>query len=202
MVKFILGRQGCRATHSRMLLATICACLPISLAAQPSETEGGEVSAFTGGIFGLGSHPTFGGSAGGVVSKYALALFEGSYTPLGQYTIQPWPARSTVARSHLTDFNISLHIRVPIKGSRWSPYGIAGVGLLWDALRQETVDPHGIAISYHWNQFNAGFHTGGGVRYYIGENWGIRPELKVIVSKQTYTRASIGIFYVVPSTWP
>ncbi len=202
MVRSVFRRESQRAVLLRALLMAICAYSPISVAAQPSETEGGEVSAFAGGIFGLGSHPTFGGSAGGVISKYALALFEGSYTPLGQYTIQPWPARSTVARSHLTDFNVSLHIRVPIKGSRWSPYGIAGVGLLWDGLRQETIDPHGVAVSYAWNQFNAGFHTGGGVRYYIGENWGIRPEFKVIVSKQTYTRASIGIFWLVPSTWP
>ena len=202
MVRFIFRRQSRRSTSVRALLVVICAYWPLSVAAQPSEDEGGEVSAFAGGISGLGSHPTFGGSAGGAISKYALALFEGSYTPLGQYTIQPWPERSTVARSHLTDFNVSFQIRVPIKHSRWSPYGIAGVGLLWDALRQETVDPHGIAVSYHWNQFNAAFHTGGGVRYYIGENWGIRPEFKVIISKQTYTRASIGIFYVVPSDWP
>jgi hypothetical protein len=202
MGKIILGPKGRNSALLRTVLVVVCASFPISLCAQPDETEGGEVSAFTGGILGLGSHPTFGGSAGGVISKYALALFEGSYTPLGQSTIQPWPARSTVARSHLTDFNVSFHIRIPIKHSRWSPYGIAGVGLLWDALRQETVDPHGIAVSYHWNQFNAGFHTGGGVRYFIGENWGIRPEFKVIISKETYTRASIGIFYVVPSTWP
>jgi len=202
MGRLIFGPQGRRSALLRTLIVAGCASLPISVWAQPDETEGGEVSAFSGGIFGLGSHPTFGGSAGGVISKYALALFEGSYTPLGRYTIQPWPAGSTVARSHLTDFNVSFHIRVPIKHSRWSPYGIAGVGLLWDGLRQETVDAQGVAVSYHWNQFNAGFHTGGGVRYYIGENWGIRPEFKVIVSKETYTRASIGIFYVVPSTWP
>jgi hypothetical protein len=202
MLKCIGLDRSRGATCAGALLVAIWLFSPIAGFAQLDETEGGEISAFSGGVLGIGSHPTFGGSAGGVISKYALALFEGSYTPLGNYTIQPWPARSTVGRSHLTDFNVSFHIRVPIKQSRWSPYGILGVGLLWDALRQDTVDPRGIAVSYHWNQFNAGFHTGGGVRYYIGENWGIRPELKVIVSKQTYTRASIGIFYCVPSNWP
>ena len=121
MGRLIFGPQGRRSALLRTLIVAGCASLPISVWAQPDETEGGEVSAFSGGIFGLGSHPTFGGSAGGVISKYALALFEGSYTPLGRYTIQPWPAGSTVARSHLTDFNVSFHIRVPIKHSRWSP---------------------------------------------------------------------------------
>jgi len=36
----------------------------------------------------------------------------------------------------------------------------------------------------------------------VGANGGIRPELKAIVTKHTYTGASIGVFYVVPSDWP
>ena len=183
-----------------ILVAVLWLCWPTSILAQPSE-DSGEVAAFSGGTFGIGSHPSFGGSAGANISRYALGLFEASYTPLGSYTIQPWPPRSTVARSHLTDFNFSVHIRIPVR-SKWSPYGIAGAGLLWDALRQEIVDSNGTSISRHYDQFNFGFHTGVGLRYYVGETWGIRPEFKVIVSKQIYTRASIGIFYVVPSNWP
>ncbi|MCX6630180.1 MAG: hypothetical protein NTW28_21390, partial [Candidatus Solibacter sp.] len=60
----------------------------------------------------------------------------------------------------------------------------------------------GIAVVSHYSDFDFGFHTGAGLRYYVRENWGIRPELKVIVSKQTYTRLSVGIFYVLPAGWP
>ena len=51
------------------------------------------------------------------------------------------------------------------------------------------------------DEFNFGFHTGGGVRYYIREGWGIRPELKVVVSHRTYTRFTIGFFYTLPTGW-
>jgi hypothetical protein len=194
-----------RGTSGRVLrwvlISASCIFVPSALLAQPGEGDEGEVTAFAGGVFGLGSHPTVGGSAGVRIMPHALALIEGSYTPLGQYTIQPWPERSTVVRSHLTDFDFSIHIPVTIK-EKWSPYGIVGVGLLWDALHQNSVDSHGVAVTYGYNQFNAAFETGAGLRYYIRDNWGIRPELKVIISKQTYTRVSIGIFYVVPSNWP
>jgi hypothetical protein len=33
------------------------------------------------------------------------------------------------------------------------------------------------------------------MRYYFRENWGIRPEFKVIIGAQTYTRLSVGLFY-------
>jgi hypothetical protein len=197
----VFSWQGLSASFGRTLIAAICLCSPPILLAQSNDTDGGEVAAFAGGVFGLGTHGTVGGSAGAAISRYALALFEGSYTPLGSNTIQPWPEKSTVARSHLTDFDVCFHIRVPLK-ERWAPYGILGVGLLWNGLRQESLDSHGYQVSYHWNQFNAGFLTGAGVRYFVGENWGIRPEFKVIISKQTFTQVSMGVFYVVPSNWP
>ena len=178
-----------------------CSLVPLFLWGQSGDTDGGEVSAFVGGAFGLGSHPSIGGSTGGVISKHAMVFFEGSYTALGPYTIQPWPARANVARSNLTDFNVNFQIRIPVS-QRLAPYGIIGVGFLWDALREQTFLPNGVAVGYHFDQFNAAVHTGGGFRYYLGENWGIRPEFRVIVTKHTFTRASIGFFYVVPSNWP
>jgi hypothetical protein len=121
--------------------------------------------------------------------------------PLSSHTIQGWPERTTVSRSYLIDFGIDFHIRIPVK-ERFAPYAIAGTGLLWNMVRQETVDANRIPVVRHYNQFNAALHTGGGVRYYINENWGIRPELRVIVSKQVYTTFSMGVFYVLPSNWP
>lgn len=71
--------------------------------------------------------------------------------------------------------------------------------MLWDGVKQNSTGPYGNAIFKNFNQFNGALETGGGVRYYIRENWGIRPEAKVIVSKTTYTRVSMGIFYVLPN---
>ena len=95
---------------------------------------------------------------------------------------------------HLWDFDFSLHIRVPVR-ERWEPYGIAGVGFLWNHVNQNGLGPQNNNVIYHLDQFNGSFVTGGGLRYYLGENWGVRPQLKVIVSTRIYTQLSIGLFY-------
>src|SRR5581483_6477378 len=98
-------------------------------------------------------------------------------------------------------FGADVHIRIPIK-EHWAPYAILGTGGLWNTVRQHTVDSNGFTILKAYDQFNGALHTGGGVRYYVGQNWGIRPEVKVIVSKQVYTLFTVGIFYVTPPDWP
>jgi outer membrane protein with beta-barrel domain len=169
--------------------------------AQSGETDIGEVGAFTGGAFGGGAHGAAGGSAGTAFSRHGMLLFETSFMPLGNNTIQEWPARSTVVRSYLWDFAIDSHIRIPVR-ERWAPYAIVGTGLLWNTVRQQTLNLQGSPVIYNFNQFSGVFHTGGGVRYYLGRNWGIRPEVKVIVTRQTYTRLSLGVFYVTSGEIP
>jgi hypothetical protein len=174
--------------------------------AQPADSEAGEVSArggvtFGGGSPGMGWQPTVAGSTGVAFSKYGMLLIDTAFMPLSSHTIQGWPERATVNRSYLFDFGIDFHIRIPVK-ERIAPYAIAGTGLLWNMVRQQTVDADRIPVVRRYNQFNGALHTGGGVRFYINENWGLRPELKVIVSKQVYTTVSMGVFYVLPSNWP
>jgi hypothetical protein len=98
----------------------------------------------------------------------------------------------------LFDFNFGFHIRVPVR-KRWAPYAILGGGLLFDSFRAVS-GPQGALISI--DEFNFGFHTGGGVRYYIREDWGVRPEFKFVVSNRTYTRFTVAVFYNLPSYWP
>ena len=184
-----------------IFLAANWAFTPGVVRAQSGYSDAGEMTAFAGGSFGFGTQPMVGGSLAAAISRNATALLESSFQPMGKYTIQPWPASSTVQRSYLYDFNFCFHIRFPVK-DRWEPYAIAGVGLLWNKVRQNAAGPSGNAVYNDYDQFNAGLHTGGGLRYFIGEKWGIRPEVKVIVSKQTYARLSIGIFYVLPANWP
>ena len=49
---------------------------------------------------------------------------------------------------------------------------------------------------------NFEFRTGGGVRYYVKNNWGIRPEVRVFISSRTLTRISVGVFYHIDAGWP
>jgi hypothetical protein len=181
-----------------VLAAALCALVPAVLLAQPGETEMGETAAFGGGSFGLGVHPVVGGSTGLAFSRYGMALIEASFIPMGQDTLRPQQPGATQQTSHLFDFNVSFHIRIPVR-ERWAPYAILGSGLLFNSFVSIIGPERGyLAI----DNFNFGFHTGGGVRYYIRPDWGIRPELRVIVSNRTYTRMTVGIFYNLPPGWP
>ena len=174
---------------------------PLSSARAQSETEVGEVAALGGVTLGVGAKPAITADAGYAFSKYGMGMISVTFMPMGQHTIQPWPARPSIDNSYVFDFGADFHIRIPI-GERWAPYGIAGAGLLWNVIRQNTVGPLGIQVFRHYDQFNGALHTGAGLRYYIGKDWGIRPELKVIVSKQTYTQFMFGFFYTTPPSWP
>lgn len=165
------------------------------------ETDVGEIAVLGGATFGIGAKPAVSTEAGYAFSRYGMTMVNVSFRPMGQYTIQPWPARSTVDGSYLLDFGVDFHVRIPI-GERLAPYGIAGAGLLWNLVRQSASTDNGAQVFHHYNQFNGALHTGGGLRYYIRKDFGIRPELKVIVSKQVYTQFMCGIFYVTPPNWP
>jgi hypothetical protein len=190
------------AWRARVGPIAVFACAITGAFAQAGQTDVGEISGFGGFTLGTGgTHAAVGGGAGIAVSRYGMMLFETSFMPLGHSTIQGWPAQSAVTRSHLWDFALDSHIRVPIK-DRWEPYVILGTGILWNVVRQQAVNANGAAVTYNLDQFNGVFHTGAGLRYYVGRSWGIRPEVKVIVTQRTYTRLSIGIFYVTPPEWP
>jgi hypothetical protein len=175
--------------------------LPALSSAQVRDTDFGEVAAFGGGVFGLGTHGAVGASSGVAFSKYGIGLIEAAFSPLGDQTVRHRTGAQPQS-SKLFDFNFSAHIRVPVK-RRWEPYGILGAGLLWDKFKvvpvavpltePGVIPPVQAVVAV--DEFNFGFHTGGGVRYYVREEWGIRPEFKVIVSNRTYTRFTVGIFY-------
>jgi hypothetical protein len=166
--------------------------------AQGTDPEYGELAALGGGAFGIGAQPAVTGGAGIAFSRYGMGLLETSFMPMGQRTIGSLPSRSPVIRSYLYDFALNFHVRIPV-GERWEPYGILGTGLLWNPIRQQTFNSQGVSIVKHYDQFGGAFHTGGGLRYHIAPNWGIRPEVKVIVGKQTYAQVMLGIFYVTPA---
>ena len=179
--------------------------LPTPSHAQSSDSDTGEVAAFGGGVFGIGTHAAVGASSGVAFSKYGIGLIEAAFSPLGEQTVRrrigPKPESSK-----LLDFNFSVHIRIPVK-QRFAPYAIVGGGLLLDKFKvvptvvppADPGEPPTTQAALSVDEFNFGFHTGGGFRYYVREDWGIRPEFKVIVSNRTYTRFTVGIFYTLPS---
>lgn len=186
-----------RDRGSQLILAlALCMFAPAAMLGQSADTNTGEIAIFGGGGFGMGTHPVVGGSSGIAFSRYGVALIEAAFMPLGRETVRR--REGPVQDSRLFDFNGSFHIRIPVR-DRWAPYAILGGGLLFDSFSTvSTPERGGIAI----DEFNFGFHTGAGVRFYIRNGWGIRPEFKVIVSNRTYTRLTVGLFYTTPPDWP
>jgi hypothetical protein len=186
--------------HWRILLVCWMVISPALMGAELYDEEG-EVTAFGGGTFGLGgAHAAVGASSGTALSRWAIAVVEAAFSPLGDETLRRRTGPPAEG-SRLFDFNFSFHVQAPVR-RRWAPYGIVGGGVLFDAFRAVPIpaspDEQGqpqTSVAVAVNEFNFGFHTGGGVRYYIGDDWGIRPEFKVIVSNRTYTRFTIGFFY-------
>ncbi len=184
-------------------LAVLWCGIPTRALAQAGESNVGELSGMGGGAFGGGSHGTANGGAGIAFSRYGIALFDTSYIPLGNRTVQGWPDRSTVRSSNLIDFGFDFDIRVPIK-HHWEPYGILGAAAIWDIVRQNTIDRAGLPVVRNFDQWNGAAHTGGGLRYYIGDSWGVRGECKVIaiIGGRVYTQLMVGFFKVTPPDWP
>jgi opacity protein-like surface antigen len=176
----------------------LAALLVVPLAwCQSAEQDVSEFGGYGGGLFGLGAHPYVGATAGLSAARYLIVVGDVSYAPLDNATIRTRPGTQTVQQSRLYDFNLSLHIRFPVT-KKWAPYVIAGPSVLWDNFRVTKINS-GVAVTVSDNETNFGFHTGAGVRYYVNDDWGIRPEFRVVITNKTYTVASVGIFYTFPN---
>jgi hypothetical protein len=54
----------------------------------------------------------------------------------------------------------------------------------------------GVSLNVSESQSDLAVHFGGGLRIYLGENWGVRPEFKVMrLPGETFSRAAVGVFY-------
>ena len=171
--------------------------LPAMAWCQAGDPDLAEATAVGGVVSGLGTHGFVGAGAGMAISRYFQAVGEISFAPLGSYTVRYRPASQTVQQSRLYDFNVSLHVQVPV-GNKWAPYVLAGPSVLWDNFKSVSVGHAGAVKGVSVNETNFGFHTGAGVRYYLPHDWGIRPEVRVVISAKTYVVASFGVFYTFP----
>jgi opacity protein-like surface antigen len=190
--------------HRRSVLIIVIGlltCVPVLLAqtGEPLQ-ETGEVSAYAGvGFSGLGTHPWVGGSTGISPSKYAVALIDVSFMPLNSETLRHNLADVTTSR--LYDFNFTVHVQIPIH-HRVTPYGLAGAALLYNTYLIPAVRPGGFAYIAGRSDVKFGFETGGGARYFVGKEWGLRGEYRYTVSTHNFSRILGGVFYQFDGTWP
>lgn len=189
------GRNG----SARWAIVVAVAGLNVSpavLLAQSGETDVGEISGYTGVTFGrVGAHATVGASSGLSLSRYCIGLMDVSYMPLDSSILPRYQGQVNVRNSRLYDFNLSAHIRVPLR-EQWQPYGILGAGGLYSTFQLASISSPGDAVTYKSRSTGSfAFETGGGVRYYVAPAWGVRTEWRCTVSTRTFNRFVAGMFY-------
>jgi opacity protein-like surface antigen len=192
--------------HHRLVFGIVSIWLSLvakQLGAQTDEDRDdvGEVSTYTGVGFGsLGTRAWVGGTTGAAMSKYAIALIDTSFLPIGGATLAAYPGLVT-SRSRLYDFNFTVHIQIPVN-RRWTPYALVGSGLLFNTYQVQVIRPDGIISFYGQDDAKFGFQTGGGARYFIGEDWGVKGEYRYTISTQNFSRILVGVFYQFHEPWP
>jgi opacity protein-like surface antigen len=176
--------------------AVLLAFAPLMLAfGQTGETDIGEVAAYAGGVFGIGSHPAGGVTFTTALSRYTMFGAELGFASLGDEGFRT-PSGSQVSRSRLFDFNGHVHVRIPVR-RYWEPYIAIGAGLLHSTSERIVTTPSGNVIEDSSDNDFA-FQIGGGLRYFIGEKWGVRPEWKFYASDRNFSKLSVGVFYQFP----
>jgi opacity protein-like surface antigen len=162
---------------------------------QSGETDLSEVAAYAGGVFGLGTHPAGGMTFTTALSRYTMFGAELGFASLGSEGFRT-PAGSQVSRARLFDFNGHVHVRIPVR-RYWEPYIAIGAGLLHSTSERIVTTPAGNMVEDSSDN-NFAFQIGGGLRYFIGEKWGVRPEWKYYASERNFSKLSIGVFYQFP----
>jgi hypothetical protein len=70
------------------------------------------------------------------------------------------------------------------------PYAGAGLGFLHSSF--ETSGP---SFTVSGSSTDLYFNIGGGLRYFVNERWGFKPEFMIFAGPSTYVRLAGGIFY-------
>jgi hypothetical protein len=115
--------------------------------------------------------------------------------PLGGSALRSDEGRVSIRSSSLYDFTVGAHIRIPLR-KKWEPYGILGAAGLYSLYQIGSRPSPGVAPIYRSRSAGSfGFETGGGVRYYVAEKWGVRSEWNITVSTRSFSRLMTGLFY-------
>ena len=162
----------------RAVLLLICLFAIAGTAAASDEVAGYFGGATLSG--GGGSHPAIGAAIAANTNRVLQLLGEINYVPTGS------PGFS----ASLVDFDGGIQIRFRVPRTKVEPYALGVIGLGHFSASAGS-------FSSTTNSFFYGL--GGGFRYFVGRNWGLRPELRF----QKYTSSggghlgmyTVGVFY-------
>jgi hypothetical protein len=185
----------------------------VILAAAPAAGQemqvvsGTEITASGGGlaIQDGGAHTLLAGSVGTAVSRRIQVFGEFAFSPLGSdsatFTSQDVSGSGT-SKGRFYDINGGIRYHFPLRGSKLMPYVIGGAGMGYAVQNVSvTVRTGGTQVtedtSVGGSQF--GFNGGGGLRYAVSRNFGLRPEFRLFryVGDEPVTsyRFAVGVYY-------
>jgi hypothetical protein len=85
--------------------------------------------------------------------------------------------------SNAAEFGVNGHFVFPLREyPKVTPYGLVGLGIVHEG---------GVRNS----DTSFGANLGAGLRWQTGRNWGIRPELKMLVGDGVHGRFIVGLYY-------
>lgn len=132
-----------------------------------------EALGFVGGVTDNGGF-TFGGGLQVGLNRRLLGVAEVGYIAVEGDNVSA------------VSVDLNAHYLFPTGNSKMTPYLLGGLGIIKTSVEIGTVDA---------SDTDAGLNLGGGLRIDGGTNWGIRPEVKFLLSNNTSARLSVGFFY-------
>ncbi len=176
------------------MFTAIVVCVVMSARSYAQEPRQMEANAQLGIGSGIGTHGSFGGGMGVALTPRIRGYGEFSYIPLGGSSSSVGPLGLQVGGSaRAYNFNLGGQYELSRSGSM-APYAGAGLAILHGSSSFSS-SFGGTTVSGSSSSNDVYFNVGGGLRYFVNERWGWRPEVMLFAGPNTYVRLGGGIFY-------
>ena len=187
-----------KSNQVKKALAVAVVCLLLTVSGYAQSLEKGEVEGTgqVGIVTGIETHASFAGSLGKAVTDNIFALGEFGYVPMGGASASgnsPTGGFNIDAGGRLLTFMVGAQYQFNQKGY-FVPYAGAGLGFVHASGNfTSTVGGSTTNLDFSDTDFYASFV--GGARYYVKDNWGLKPELTIFAGSNTFFRFAAGVFY-------
>jgi hypothetical protein len=179
---------------SMPVFVAVVLCVVVSAAVYAQEPRQIEADAQVGLVSGIGTHGSFGGGLGVALTPRVLGYGEVTYIPLGGTSTSVTPLGfQSGASAKAINFNVGARYEFSRTRSM-APYGAFGLGLLHSSSSFSSTFA-GTSVSGEASSNDVYFNFGGGLRYFVNDRWGWRPEMMIFAGSNTYVRLGAGVFY-------
>jgi hypothetical protein len=171
-------------------ILVLCVGVSSPVSAQQVTPGQSEVVGFIGGVTDGGGF-TFGGGVHYALDPKWIVVGELSYLTGGDDFNGSFQGIGVSAESSAIAVDLNAHYLFQRPGKApFAPYVLGGLGIV-RARGTATI----LGVTQSVSDTEAGVNIGVGGRWQPGVNWGVRPELKVLIAENTSARFSVGLYY-------